>query len=707
MAKNEEYTADDIISLDERQHLLKRMGLTFGSEGIDPEYKYSMQKTVAIREILDNATDEIRGGYGQHVNVKIFKDGLIQVQDSGRGVPPEVNHTTHQSGIYMALGKMHSGGKFATDSERFSSGLNGLGASATNFVSKRFDVIVYKNNKKYELSFKEGTPGFFDGDGPDAPFTETKDLSKLKISKDTRTKDEKKDYPTGTIIRCWLDESLFTSPFPVDDLDLVDRLKWTAFLVPNLIADVYDERQDVDGNGTPLTQTFHYPDGINSMIEFLAPNDPLIPTQHIVTDGSYIEEAPVLKKDGTVEVEKVARRIPIEIAWTYNNDYETDRVNSFVNTIHTKLGGVHVKAFERAFVKTFNDKFSSMKNYLKKDDPVPIIDDYREGLTVVLSIQQSEPGFTSQSKEQLIGSENQKAIQAALEKEFGDWISSPKNKDALEMMAKKVCQAAKNRAAANQAKAAKRKANAIESSSMPATLQECEFVGEEGSEILICEGRSAMSGLMKARDARFQAIFPIRGKIINAFKANPSKLMDNKEVEGIIKSLGAGYGKNFDVDKMRYGRVLLSTDADVDGYAIQDLLLVLFWTMFRSVIDEGRFFITMPPLFEFSFKNANREIIPALDEDARDKIQSQLEKEGLKYGKDFEIHRDKGLGENDPDVTWQTMLNPVNRTLRKITVEDAQRAMASLDLTMGTRVEPRRNWIEDNANNFDKDLMDV
>lgn len=704
--KQEEYNADSIISLDDRQHLLKRMGLTFGSEGIDPEYKYSMQKTVAIREILDNATDEIRAGYGQHVSVKIFKNGLIQVQDSGRGVPPEVNHKTHQSGIVMALGKMNSGGKFSTDSERFSSGLNGLGASATNFVSKRFDVIVFKNGKRYELDFQEGTPGFFDGDGPDAPFEKLQDLSKLKVSKDTRTKEEKKDYPTGTIIRCWLDESLFTSPYPVDDLDLVDRLKWTAFLVPNLIADVYDERQDVDGNGTPLEQTFHYPDGINSMIEFLAPPEPLTKTQHIVTEGSYIEEAPVLKSDGSVEVEKVARRIPIEVAWTYNNDYDY-RMNSFVNTIHTKLGGVHVKAFEKALVKAFNEKFHSMKNYLKKGDPEPIIDDFREGMTVVLSIQQSEPGFTSQSKEALIGSSNQKAIQAALEKSFTEWIDSSKNKDALEMMAKKVCQAAKTRQAAAQAKATKRKANAIESSSMPAALVECELVGDDGSELLICEGQSAMGGLRDARDARFQAIFPIRGKIINAFKASPSKLMDNKEVEGIIKALGAGYGKNFDIDKMRYGRVALATDSDVDGYAIQDLLLVLFWTMFKDVINEGRFFITMPPLFEFSFKNGKREIDTALNEDERDEKIKQLAEEGLVLGKDYEIHRDKGLGENDASVTWQTMMNPANRTLRKITVDDAQRAMAALDLTMGSRVEPRRNWIEDNANNFDADLMDV
>lgn len=705
-AAAEEYTADDIVSLDERQHLLKRMGLTFGSEGIDTEYKFSMQKTVAIREIIDNATDEIRAGYGAHVSLKIMRDGLIEVQDSGRGVPPEVNHQTNQSGIYMALGKMHSGGKFSTDSERFSSGLNGLGASATNYVSKRFDVIVYKNKKKYELSFHEGTPGFFEGDGPDAAFTPITDLSTVRVSKDTRTAAEKKDYPTGTVVRCWLDDSLFTSPYPVDDMDLVDRLKWTAFLVPNLIADVYDERQEIGDEKAPLAQKFHYPEGIRSMVEYLAPSDPFIPIVQMATEGSYIEEAPVLQEDGTVEVTKVSRRIPIELAFTYNDDYEY-RMNSFVNTIHTKLGGVHVKAFEKALVKTFNEKFSSMKGFLKKDDPEPVIDDYKEGMTVVLSVQQSEPGFTSQSKEALIGSENQKAIQAALEETFTQWLNASKNRDIVEKIATKVCQAAKNRRAADLAKAAKRKANKIESSSMPSMLQECELAGEDGSEVMICEGRSAMGGLLAARDARYQAIFPIRGKIINAFKASTNKLMENAEVEGIIKILGAGYGKNFDVDKMRYSRVIVATDADVDGLAIQDLLLVLFWSMFKPVIEEGRFFIAMPPLFEIKFKDTKRGITSVINEEALAKLQKELADEGLQSGRDYEIHRDKGLGENNADVTWETMMNPANRSLRRINIDDAQRALASLDLTMGSKVPPRREWIENNSGNIDNNLMDV
>jgi DNA gyrase subunit B len=717
---NEEYNADSIITLDARSHLIKRMGLTFGPEGIDPNYQYSQQKTVAVREIIDNATDEIRAGHGSKVKLSIFKDGSVEVQDSGRGIPTDVNHSTHESGIYMSLGKTQSGGKFSTDSDRFSSGLNGVGGGSVALISKAMFVNVYRGGKKYQLDFSNGVPGYFAAQNdPDSEFTSLKDMHKdnsyLKVSKDDRPSSVKKDYKTGTTIRFWLDDSAFTSSKPIDDVDLVNRFKWTAFLVPTLVAEVYDECTLVENE--PLEQVFNYPDGVKSMIDYLAPNDHLIPIQHIKTEGHYSEEVAVItgkKNDdgGDVVVKKtVDRRIPIEVAWTYSTDPSKDRdyrMNSFVNTIHTKLGGVHVKAFERALVKVFDDNFRPGQG-LKKSDEAPKIDDFTEGMTVVLSIEQSEPGFSSQSKEELSGSENQKAIQNALEESFTDWVTDRKNKDSFDKMARKVIAASQVRLNAEAEKQLKRKANKIESASMPAKLDDCEFIGEDGSELFICEGDSAKGGLVSSRDARFQAVLPIRGKIINAYKAKPNKLMENAEVQGIIKALGAGWGKSFDVDKMRYSRILIATDADDDGFDIQNLLLILFWKIFKPVIEEGRFYITVPPLFEIAFKKADQPAITVKDQaDLNDKLK-KLNNRGLTERKDFEVHRNKGLGENDnkSGVTWTTMMDPTSRVLKRITSKDVEGAEAALELTLGSDVPPRRKWIEESSNSIDEEELDV
>lgn len=718
VAAAEDYNADSMMELDSRSHLIKRMGLTFGDEGIDPDYPYSQQKTVAVREIVDNSTDEIRAGYGNKVKLSIFDNGGIEVIDSGRGIPVDVNHKTHESGIYMSLGKTLSGGKFTTDSNRFSSGLNGVGGASVALVSSAMFVKVYRSGKRYELHFHNGIPGFFDiDDDPESPFKSLKELGKttayLRVSKDERNAKDKKDYPTGTSIRFWLDDEAFTSSKPIDDRDLINRLKWTAFLVPELIAEVYDERYIVDGK--PYTDVFNYSDGLISMVNYLAPDDRLIPIQHISTEGFYNESAAVLtgkqSADGGNEVVKqsVERRIPIELAWTYSNDPANDRdyrMNSFVNTIHTKLNGVHVKAFEQALVKAFNANFKSSQG-LKKNNEPPKIDDFIEGMTVVLSIQQSEPSFSSQSKESLNGEDNQKAIRAALESAFTAWIGDRKNKDAFDKMARKVIMASQVRINAEAEKQLKRKSNKIESSTMPAKLADCEFVGDDGSELFICEGDSAFGGLKQVRDARFQALIPVRGKGINAFKADTGKIMDNAEVQAIIKALGAGWGKNFDVDKMRYSRILVATDADYDGYHIQNLLLVLFWSMFKDVINEGRFYVTFPPLFEFDFKKPNMPTVSAKDEADRDEIMKKLAADNIKENRDYSINRNKGLGENDPYTTWLTMMNPKTRMLKRVNVGDVHKAESALQLTLGKNIDDRKAWIEDSVSSIDDEELDI
>ena len=702
--KAEEYSADTLLTLDDRTHLIKRMGLTFGPEGTNPDYPYSQQKTVAVREIIDNSTDEIRSGYGSHVRLTIRADHGVEVMDSGRGIPVDVNHTTHESGIYMSLGKTQSGGKFSTDSNSFTSGLNGVGGGSVALVSRAMFVTVYRAGKRYSLDFHNGLPGFFAKYGdPTSKFTSLKDMGKdnsyLKVEKDTRPASVRKDYKTGTTVLFWLDDSAFVSSKPIDDLDLVNRLKFTAFLTPELSAEAIDECHPVDGE--PLHEQFHYPDGIVSMVDYLAPNDKLIPIQHIVTEGHYVEQANVLTPDGSRErvVKKpVERRIPIEVAWTYSPDASKDRdyrMESFVNSIYTKLGGVHEKAFERALVKSFVPNMKPSQGLKKADEP-PRIDDFMEGLTVVLSVQQSEPMFDSQAKESLSGSENQKAIQAALEQSFTEWIETRKNKEPFDLMARKVIQASQVRQHAEEQRQLKRKANSIASSSMPSKLKDCEFAGSEGTELLICEGDSASGALTAARDAQYQAVLPVRGKGINAAKASAARLMANEEVQFMIKALGAGWGKDFQLDKMRYSRVIFATDADDDGYHIQDLLLIIFWTLFKPAVLDGRVFVAVPPLYEVTSRSG--DLITTLVTPADlEEFKHKQDNAGKKPGSDYLVDRTKGLGQNDAEVLWETMLNPLNRVLKQIDAKDIEAIQSALAVTNGSDVSIRKNWIESTA----------
>lgn len=708
MADNNDYNADSINALTPRNHLLSRMSLTFGPNAKDPEYPYSMQKTVAIREILDNATDEIRGGYGRKVRVHLHKDGCVEIQDSGRGIPTDVNHKTHESGVYMAMGRIQSGGKFSV-SKSYSSGLNGVGGSSTVAVSKRADIIVYRNGKKHELSFKDFEPGFFDGDGPAAKFRTLKELGKdksyLRVTKDKRTKAEKDGYETGTIVRLWLDDSVFTINKPYDDRDIVDRIKFTAFLVPQLEAEVIDELWDVEGQ--PYHENFHYPDGITSMCDFLAPSmNRFTDIQLIETTGHYVEEAPVLNKDtNEVTISEVSRDIPIQVAFCYNTDDEY-RMNSFVNTIHTKDGGVHEKAFEQALVKAFNDKIMTMRGAIKKDRTPPIFIDYTHGLTVILSIQQTEPNFSSQSKTELSGTENQKAIKNALIDAFNAYIASSKNKKTVDLICNKVAEESEIRQSAKAAMNAKRSASAaLRTSTMPAKLTDCKFINDDRSELHICEGDSALGGLKGARDARFQAILPIRGKIINARKESLDRVLENEEVKSIITCLGAGIGDDFDVDKMRYGKVIFDTDADSDGLAIQNLLLVLFWRLFRKVIEEGRLYVSYPPLFEVTLTKGDKTLYALNDAELKE-LELKLEKQGLTVNKGYKINRDKGLGSMEPADARATLMNPETRVLRALTMKDVEAAERMLELALGKDSKTRQQWISDNFDNIDSEMMD-
>lgn len=694
----------EIRSLDQHQHLLKRLSLIFGSIEA-PGVEFSSQKGVALREVLDNGLDEIRAGYGEWLKVSFYKDGSFETYDSGRGIPVAAGKDSEgrpASQLYLALGVLQSGGKFETDSKRFSSGLNGLGGSASVHVSKMAVAKVYRDKKVYELHFKDGEPGFFaDELDPASKFTPLKKLTELRESKDTRPADEKKKHPTGTKIRLWLRDEVFSSANPYDDQDIIARLRSTAFLVPSLNAEVYNELKEIDGK--PQTEYFHFENGVEDLIELSRPDPKLTELIHIKTEGSYVEKnVAVLRADGKVVNEDLERTVPIEVALQWGEKYD-ETVQTFVNTIHTKLDGVHKTAFQKALIASFGEKFASVRGLMKKGEVDELmVDDFMEGLTGIVSVQVAEPVFTSQSKEALSGREVQKAILEALTNEFKTWINNNKNAKQLELIGSKVVTAAKNRQKAKEQKDINRKKNEISQSSLPTKLVDCEVSGTEDAELYICEGNSASSSLKEARDGRINALLPIRGKIISAHKAKLATVLANAEVQDIIKAIGAGSGKDFDIEKMRYGRIFIAADADPDGLSIACLLYSIFWHLFKPVVEQGRLYKLETPLFVLATSEGkNSRKIYARDELDRDKHMAALEKAGVKY----QISRLKGLGEVPAEILAETAIDPETRVVTQITMESIEQTLESLDIILGTDTDPRKEWIQ--AAEIDEEELDL
>lgn len=697
--KNNEYNASSIKALDQRTHLLKRMSLTFGAEGGTPEEPFSTQKSVAIREVTDNSVDEVIGGYANRIRVKFLKDGSVEVQDNGRGLPVDIGQDAQgnpANGIYLTMGVIQSGGKFETDSNRFSAGLNGVGAASTNATAKRFDVTVYRDNKEYTLSFKEGKPGFFDKpDDPEAKFTPVKDFTELKKTKDTRDKEEKKLWKTGTKIKVWLDDDVYTSKYPVNRLDITERLRGTAFLVPGLEIEIYNEVDtvEVDGVEKPRIDKFLFKNGLKELVTLNQNKDALHETIHLTAEETYKEVVPVLQTDGKVVNKEIERKVIAEVAmgWDVGFDYSME---SYVNTIRTRLGGVHEVAFERALVNAFTEKISSMRGMLPASlKAKPNFEDYAEGLTAVISLKISEPQFTGQAKEELGGREVQRAIQKLLTEAFSNWANAGKNFEDMKIIGKKVSDATKARQAEKDARDVLRQKNKLEASTaLPHKLVDCDVTHTDDSELYIVEGDSAKGALKAARYFQNQALLPIRGKIVNTNKQSVKKVLENQEVRDIIRCLDAGVGKDFDIDKLRYGRVFFATDADVDGGAISVLLTMLFWDLFRPMLEEGRVYQLLTPLFLINPKKKGMGNLYALNDIEFDEITRKLDKDGIKY----DIKRLKGLGEAGAKVLNETAMNPETRTVKQITVGDVERAQRMLDITLGTDVGPRKDWIERN-----------
>lgn len=686
----EKYSANDIQQFEFPTSIWKRPSMYLGERG--------QQQSVGIREITDNAVHESMRGFASKVHVTFGADGSVTVKDDGRGLPTDTNKKRGVNGIILTMATLHAGANFGGVAKgKAGAGLNGVGASATNALSKRFDVTVYRSGKEHRLSFQDGFAGHFEvDDDPNAPFTRGTDI---QVKKDPRSAAEKKAFKTGTKIKLWFNESRFPKDEAVDIDDLVDRLKYTAYIVPGINIHITDENRQYD-DGTPYTWEYESEHGLREMVEVEA-TDALLPDTEskgdmfteqgiylISTEGTYTE----ITVDESGKMTNEDRTVTAELAFRYGTGYER-KFNSFVNTIHTHLGGVHEQALETALVKSFGDRMASMRGVLTAKDEPPIAVDYFEGLTATLSINVPEPQFVGQQKDKLSGPEVRRALTKALTDELTKFANDPQHQKFIRPMFEKIVQAAKNRKAAADAKQAKRKSSQLSSSAMPAKLADCDLTGTEEAELIICEGDSAAGTVIKARDAAYQAVLPIRGKILNSFIASDADILKNDEIMAIAKAIGAGFGKNFDIEKIRYGKVLFAADADVDGLHINSLLYTVFDRVFKPMVEDGRVYQTMPPLFEVTVGSGRNRVTQYAQDDAElDSITKKLEKAGKKYN----VMRNKGLGSMDPESFSETVLDPETRSLRRITFEEGDGTQSALELTMGRNAGPRKEFMAEN-----------
>lgn len=657
------------------------------------------QKSVGVREIVDNSIHEAIRGHADKMRVTFSKDGGVLVQDNGSGLPTDEKYG--KNGIILTMATLHAGTNFNSHVERgkAGAGVNGVGASVVNAMSKRFDAIVYRDGKCYRLSFKDGFPGHFSGEDPDAKFTPSEDI---KVTKDTRTAAEKKGYETGTIIKLWYNDSRFPSDEAIDVDDLSARLRYNAYVVPKFNIEVLDETH-TEEDGSYRHNHYYSEHGIRELVEAISPGEPLPQTTTrgdeftskgiytLNTEANYQEIVP----DDNGVAEEVTRDVAVEFSFRYNNSYGSD-VLYFVNTIQTHLDGVHVQALHKALLNAFGAKMSSMRGMVDKDNPLAA-EDIVEGMTGVMSINVPEPQFEGQQKDRLSGPELKKALTASLTSSLKSFVDDSKNQKILKPVFKKISEAAKNRKSAADARQAKRKVNKMSSSSMPEKLADCDITGTEESELLICEGNSAAGTVMKARDATYQAVIPIRGKILNSFaEQKMTKILSNEEIIDISKAMGAGIGKDFDPDKARYGRVLFAADADSDGGHICILLYSVFYRLFRPMIEEGRVYQTVPPLFEVTIgSGASQRFEYVTNDQELNALLKKLNKSNEKY----KVERNKGLGQMDAKSFYDTVLDPQKRILHRITIDDVQRAEEALELTLGKKSNSanlRKDFMNDN-----------
>ena len=691
------YTARHLSVLEGLEAVRKRPGMYIGSTD-----SRGLQHCLA--EILDNAVDEALAGYCTGIEVTLHADGSAEVRDNGRGIPVDAERKTKLSGVELVMTRLHAGGKFGGGSYTASGGLHGVGASVVNALASRLDVEVDREGHTWAASFRRGVTGEFDGPGPAASFTRKSGLRQL--SRVTRR-------ATGTRIRFWPDRQVFTKDARFSFDALTERARQTAYLVPGLTISIREEPAAGTPNGDHAEPervkqaAFRFEGGISEFCAHLGSGEPVTEVLRLTGSGSFTETIPVLDDRGHMTPTDVERDMQVDVALQWGSGYDLV-VRSFVNVIATPHGGTHVTGFERSLVSTLNEQLRTAR-LLKNGDKAVIKEDVLEGLVAIVSVRLPEPQFEGQTKEVLGTPAAAKIVADVVSAQLGAYLESPPRgaKQQARAVLEKVISAAKARIAAREHRDNQRRKSALASSSLPTKLVDCRS-SDDRSELFIVEGDSALGTAKLARDSEFQALLPIRGKILNVQKASLADMLKNAECASIIQVIGAGSGNSFDLDSARYQRVIFMADADVDGAHIRTLLLTLFHRYLRPMMDAGRIFAAVPPLhrIELTSTRKGQDKYRYTYSDAElNRTLLELERRGQRWKEP--VQRYKGLGEMDASQLAETTMDPRRRTLRRIRIEDAAGAAGIFNLLMGTEVAPRRDFIVGGAAELDPSRIDT
>ncbi len=657
------YTADDITVLKGLEAVRRRPAMYIGDVSARGLHHL-------VYEVVDNSIDEALAGFCKNINVSIDDEGTITVEDDGRGIPTDIHPQEKKSALEIVMTILHAGGKFDKNTYKVSGGLHGVGVSVVNALSEWLEVEVYRDGKVFYQKYKKGEPV--------AP---------------VRTTGKAERGKTGTKTTFMPDGSIFKNRvFKYETL--AERLRELAFLNPEVTLRIADRR-----GKSKQEDEFRFKGGLAEFVKYIDSSRPSIMKKVCYAKGEDKDEA--------------GRAVEVEVAFQYNDQYN-ENVFSYVNNIHTHEGGSHLVGFRTALTRTLNNY--AAKNGLIKEGGIQLTgDDFREGLTAVISVKVPEPQFEGQTKTKLGNSEVKSIVESVVGPQVGDWLEA--NSPDARRIIEKCLRAAEAREAARKARDLTRRKNAFDSAGLPGKLADCSINDPEHCELYIVEGDSAGGSAKQGRDRRFQAILPMKGKILNVEKARLHKILENEEIRAIFTAIGAGVGDTFEPEKVRYGKIIIMCDADVDGSHIRTLLLTLFFRYMKEVIELGHLYIAQPPLYKL--KKGKQEFY-AFDEDERDDIIKRFknDKKSAKDGKKEKeepdnsepveegavvredgivISRFKGLGEMNPEQLWSTTMNPDTRTVLQVSIESAADADRTFSILMGDEVEPRREFIEKNA----------
>ena len=647
--KPSEYGADAIQVLEGLEAVRKRPGMYIGSTG-------PMGLHHLVYEVVDNSVDEALAGFCDHIKVFIHPDNSITVIDNGRGIPVEKHKKEKIPTVEVVLTILHAGGKFGGGGYKVSGGLHGVGVSVVNALSEKVVVDVRRDGKEYEIAFERGKT--------------TEKLHEVGKAK-----------KTGTTVTFWPDPQIFTETCVYDFDTLQTRFREMAFLNKGLKIELIDERSDphaLDSEpaAEPRTVTFKYDGGIVDFVKYL-------------NEGKETLNKPIYfaaeNDDGTVEV---------AMQWT--SSYSSNGTMAFANNIHTHEGGTHLEGFKQALTRTIND-YARSKAILKEKDSNLSGDDCREGLAAIISVKLHDPQFEGQTKTKLGNTEIRGLVQTAVTKGLAEYLEE--NPAPAKRIVGKASQALKAREAARKAREATRRKGVLDSFSLPGKLADCSSNEPENSEIFIVEGDSAGGSAKQARDRKYQAILPLRGKILNVERAGLNRSLSSDTISSLITAIGTNIGEDFDADKARYHRIIIMTDADVDGAHIRCLLLTFFYRYMPELINRGYIYIACPPIFGLKKKNSKSPKVERYiyDEKALASVLAEYDTPEKSGADKFDVQRYKGLGEMDPDQLWETTMEPATRTLLQVNIDDAAEAERAVSDLMGDQVEPRREFIQSHA----------